>query len=352
MKAVQLFIKEHVPLVLFQCGLLGFILLLYWLDGFRDVYTAIYAFILGIVFTFAFLLAKYILRRNFYTKIVEKPAHMEDLLIRHSTTPEHLATTQFMRKSYRLYQGEVQQLYAAQSRQLHFINQWVHQMKTPISVTSLLLQQEEINVKSIQEELDKMQRGLEAVLVHARLDTFEEDMRIEAVPLRQLVQGVISEHKRLFITNGVFPVVDIDESIVVATDVKWIKIVFAQFVTNAVKYTFEKGKKVYFSAEQTAEKVSFSVRDEGIGIPQSDINRIKKPFFTGENGRLTGESTGMGLYIAAEVCERLGHTFHVDSEVGVGTTMTIDFTVERKEERTDGEKDSREITRNHENLRE
>ena len=52
---------------------------------------------------------------------------------------------------------------------------------------------------------------------------------------------------------------------------------------------------------------------------------MTKAFFTGENGRLTGESTGMGLYIAAEVCNRLGHPLAIDSELGNGTTVTVLF---------------------------
>ena len=73
-------------------------------------------------------------------------------------------------------------------------------------------------------------------------------MQIERIGLKKLVQEVVNEHKRLFITNGVFPVISIDENFFVATDVKWMKFVIGQFITNAVKYTFEKGKKVYIEA--------------------------------------------------------------------------------------------------------
>ena len=57
-----------------------------------------------------------------------------------------------------------------------------------------------------------MHNGLDTVLVNARLETFERDMTIERVNLKQLVQEVVTEHKRLLITNGVFPVVSIDEN--------------------------------------------------------------------------------------------------------------------------------------------
>ena len=62
--------------------------------------------------------------------------------------------------------------------------------------------------------------------------------------------------------------------------------------------------------------VTLYVQDEGIGIPKSDLSRVTNPFFTGENGRKTGESTGMGLYLAKEICEKLGHELKIESEVG------------------------------------
>ena len=74
------------------------------------------------------------------------------------------------------------------------------------------------------------------------------------------------------------------------------------------------------------------IRDEGVGIPASDLNRVTQAFFTGENGRLTGESTGMGLYIASEVCNKLGHPLKIESELGAGTTVSLLFeNVEVKE---------------------
>jgi signal transduction histidine kinase len=282
---------------------------------------------MSLLLTAGFLVGRFIMRRSYYAAILRKPEKMEDALIRNVQTTEQRQSTVFMRDLYGLYQNEVQSLYASQHRQLQFVNQWVHQMKTPISVINLLLQEDgELDKRSIREEIDKIQRGLDVVLVNARLETFEEDMQIERVGLKSLIQQIVTDHKRLFITNGVFPVISIDESLVVATDAKWIKIVIGQFVTNAVKYTFEKGKRVYLTAEQTGKGFELTIRDEGIGIPASDLKRVTKAFFTGENGRLTGESTGMGLYIADEVCSKLGHPLTIESEVGQGTSVKILFT--------------------------
>ena len=333
MKAVRLFLKDHLSFILFQIALILFLLLLFWLDGFRNYNTAIYSVIISILLTLGYLSGKYVIRRFFYKAIVVEPKKMEDALIRHTQGPEHIRTAAYTRALYKIYQDEVQSLYSAQSRQLEFMNQWVHQMKTPISVMNLLLEEKEIDRNSIKEEIERLHFGLDSVLVNARLETFERDMTIERVNLKQLVQEVVTEHKRLLITNGVFPMVTVDEDFVVITDSKWMKIVLGQFITNAVKYTFEKNKKLFLTAQSSGEVIDFKIRDEGVGIPASDLNRVTQAFFTGENGRLTGESTGMGLYIASDVCNKLGHQLKIESELGAGTTVSLLFeNVEVKEE--------------------
>lgn len=349
MKAIQLFFKDQCSFLVFQGFLVVFLLLLFWLDGFREYSTMLYAIFISILLTCTFLIAKFILRRAFYTAVTKQPRKLEDVLIRHVHGPEHRRVALYNRAIYKIYQHEVQSLYAAQSRQLEFMNQWVHQMKTPISVMNLLLQEEALDRKSLSEEVNRIQAGLDSVLVNARLETFERDMTIEKVNLKQVVQETVTEHKSLLIRNHVFPVISIDESFFVATDLKWLRIVIGQFITNAVKYTFESGKKIYLEAMKQETGITFSVRDEGVGIPSSDIHRITQAFFTGENGRLTGESTGMGLYIAAEVCERLGHTLGITSEVGVGTIITIEFENGKAEEAT-ADEHNRIVERSDEDL--
>lgn len=109
------------------------------------------------------------------------------------------------------------------------------------------------------------------------------------------------------------------------SDLKWLRFFLEQFITNAVKYTFEPNKKIYISAKKIEHQIHLMIRDEGIGIPKADISRVTKAFYTGENGRKTGESTGMGLYIAKEICDKLGHQLVITSEVDKGTQIEVIF---------------------------
>ncbi|RHW36627.1 sensor histidine kinase [Lysinibacillus yapensis] len=323
---LKIFIKENLSFLLFELIIVLFILSVYWLDGFRNISTAIYTIVISMVLILSFLGIRYFLRQSYLNKISQLPNTMEDALQKNAKSIEHIQTENYLHELYRVYQHEVQALYASQTRQEKFMNQWIHQMKTPVAVLELLLQEEEpLDKKSVQEEVDRIKRGLEMVLMNARLEKFEEDMQIEQVNLKQIVTATINENKRLFITHHVFPETQIDEELVVASDSKWLKFMLEQFVTNAVKYTFEENKRVYITATNHDSEIKLTIRDEGIGIPKSDLSRVTKPFFTGENGRKTGESTGMGLYLAKEICEKLGHELEIDSEVGAGTTITLTF---------------------------
>lgn len=323
---LQLFLKEHLSYVLFQLAVTLFLLTIFWLEGFRDVNTAIYAIAISLLLITAFLVVRYMLRRRYLAKIVELPTKMEDALQKNAKTSEYVVTEQYFSELYKIYQHEVQTLYATQSRQYKFMNQWVHQMKTPVSVLELLLQQdEELDKKSVQEEVERVKRGLEMVLMHARLENFSDDMQIVQIPLKSVVLSVVNANKRLFIANRVFPDVQLDDSIIVMSDLKWLHFLLEQFITNAVKYTFEANKKIYISTKQQDNHLHLIIRDEGIGIPKADLSRVTKAFYTGENGRKTGESTGMGLYIAKEICDKLGHQLIISSKVDEGTQIEVIF---------------------------
>lgn len=337
---IRLFIREHIVFVLFQLVLTLFIMSLYWLDGFRNVDTAIYSIVISSILTITFLGGLFLRKYAFYKKILSVPKKMEVVLQKEAQSPEIEQIQLYLQHIYRLYQKEVQLLYARQNRHLEFMNSWVHQMKTPIAVIELMLQGDgPLDTKSVSEEMERLKSGLDTVLMNARLDTFEEDMQIEQVDLKQLVSQIVTGNKRLFIGRRVFPVISIEDDCLITTDVKWLEFLITQLLTNAVKYTFEESKKVYFEAIIENKQLVFSVRDEGIGIPASDLKRVTKAFFTGENGRKTGESTGMGLYLAHEICNRLGHEMAISSKVGEGTTVSIIFEQQEVEERSEHDVD-------------
>lgn len=70
------------------------------------------------------------------------------------------------------------------------------------------------------------------------------------------------------------------------------------------------------------------IEDTGIGISAEDLPRVAERGFTGYNGRSNQKSTGLGLYLTKEVLGKLGHGLKLESQVGKGTKVIIDFSRE------------------------
>jgi len=264
--------------------------------------------------------------------------------------------------------------------QMHvdFTNRWVHAMKTPVSVIDLLVQQsKEVRsadealplFDSIQEENERIAHALETMLGMARQERFSVDLLPEQVDLAEVARNVVNKHRKEFIRYSIYPSVECHSpTSIVETDEKWITFVVDQLVSNAIKYTRVSRPASAAAAAATAAAtatatpaaradhsrsagsdrrilvlidqlpagshdhtelarpaLTLTVRDHGIGIPIQDLPRIFDPFFTGENGRLAPESTGMGLFLARKICASLGHTITAQSQPEQGAAMTITF---------------------------
>ena len=86
MMGIRLFIRDHFAFIIFQLLVTGFILSIFWLEGFRDSNTAIYVITINLLLICSFLVIRYMLRRKFYEKIVTSPTSMVDALYKSSKT--------------------------------------------------------------------------------------------------------------------------------------------------------------------------------------------------------------------------------------------------------------------------
>jgi len=274
------------------------------------------------------LLYCYFSHKRLYDKLSRMPSKLEDTLSSAGAAPVSEGVNRLLRVQYNLFQEQIQMYKRKQAEHLTFIHQWVHQMKTPISVIHLILQENEGEpyVENIAQEVERISRGLNMALNMARLDSFEHDFAVETVLLHSIVSEIINEQKRYFIRKRVYPEVRIDLNMSVKSDRKWLKFIIEQLLVNAIKYTEGENKKVIVSAYEREKGKVLEVKDQGVGIPQKDIRRVFEPFYTGENGRKFGESTGMGLYLVNEVCKKLEHKIEIESKPGEGTSVRIIFT--------------------------
>ncbi|MBA2937166.1 sensor histidine kinase [Paenibacillus sp. CGMCC 1.16610] len=264
--------------------------------------------------------------RSFYSRLTDQLASLSQSVGQRESSPLPKALNRLLDTQYSHYRNKIQSWERKQREHLVFINQWAHQMKTPLSVIEMITHNEDDErLKSISEEVDRMRHGIEMMLYTARLETFEQDFSVEAVSLRHIVSEAVHEYKRLFIRSHVYPEVNIDEGFIVQTDAKWLRFIVMQLLSNAIKYSTGKGNTVTVSALKRNGVHVLEIRDQGVGIPKSDQKRVFQAFYTGTNGRSFKESTGMGLFLANEVAKRLELKLELESAVGEGTAVSIIF---------------------------
>ncbi len=325
---MKLFLKEHALLIAIQIIQFFVILSIYFLDGYPRLLPALYAVFLGFFFLGGYLIYHYYSRRLFYKRLSNELESLDQSLQKTEQTPISEALDNLLKDQYKHYQEQIKRLESRQTEHLKFMDQWVHQMKTPISVIELIAQNlDEPDSSNIREETDRMKTGLNTILYMARLRTIEQDFHIKPVNLTKLVSEVNRENKRFYIRNQVYPNFSQEkDGITVETDEKWLFFMLSQLINNAVKYSKGKGKTINISIYEKAGEAILEVKDYGVGIPETDKRRVFDPFYTGENGRKFRESTGMGLYLTKEAIEHLGHRIELESKVGEGSTFRIIFT--------------------------
>lgn len=323
---MRLFFREQLALILFYFLQLVVITGIYWLDGYRHLSISLYEAFLSTCLLIGYLFFRYITNRSFYQRMEKQLTSMEDFTSNVQQSPLAEGLQQLLKSQFRHYKTDLHNYKYKLEGHIQFINQWVHQMKTPLSVIHLIVQDEDDSrFIAIGDELDRLKKGLDMVLYTARLDTFERDFYVETLNLQTVARSVTSSQKRLFIRKRVFPVIEIDGGLQVASDEKWLSFAITQLMTNALRYTVEENRKIYFHGYKRGINTVLEIRDEGVGIPQSDLPRVFDPYFTGENGRNFQESTGMGLHLTKQICEKLGHRIEIESTINQGTNVRIIF---------------------------
>lgn len=208
-----------------------------------------------------------------------------------------------------------------------YIELWIHEIKTPIATSKLVIENNKNEVtKSIDEELGKVENYIEQALFYARSNTVEKDYYIKKTRLNDIVNESVKRNKNVLIQEKIsinMHNLDID----VYTDNKWAVFILSQVIQNSSKYMKKDEKReIDIFAKTGGENVILSIRDNGIGIKEGEIERVFEKGFTGTNGRRQNKkSTGIGLYLCKKLCEKLGIGMELNSKLNVGTDVRFIF---------------------------
>ena len=213
-----------------------------------------------------------------------------------------------------------------------FVANISHELKTPVGALSILADtiRDEDDLKVIHRLSSKMVK--EANRMAQTIDDLLELSRIEldgsVVPEPVSVYSVIAEsidRMAYFAAQagiGVVSQLPEDDCVVKGDRLQLVSAV-SNLIDNAVKYS-EKGDKVTVRVTSLDTTIEISVSDEGIGIPQSDIDRIFERFYRVDRARSRGTGgTGLGLSIVRHVMNNHGGSVNVTSQEGEGSTFVL-----------------------------
>ena len=213
-----------------------------------------------------------------------------------------------------------------------YVETWVHEIKTPIAAAHLVAKNNPSPaVEAMDAEVDAIEGYVEQALYYSRGTSLDRDFQIREVTLADVVRDALRHKARTLIGARVAPELG-ELSLTVRADPKWLSFVIGQVLVNSAKYRGEKdgtgSVRIWAERDETgldAWETRLYLADDGVGIPASDVGRVFDKGFTGENGRRFARSTGMGLYLVRELCEKMGVSVWLESEQGVGTTVCLGF---------------------------
>lgn len=242
-----------------------------------------------------------------------------------------------LKNSYVKLENAYEELKENDAMKSEFISTASHELRTPLTVINSYTEMFEEGllgdlsstqlekIKVIRSQTDQMIRLVEDMLDTSRLESKKikihmDNMRFDEIAKKSMEDlsrlAGLKEHVMSLNIEGNLPELRGDE--------RRIRQVFDNLLTNAIKYTPNKGK-IEVKIVDEPLRVNVSITDNGIGIPSKDHDKIFEKFFTGSGSSLTRESgrMGLGLAIARSIVEAHKGRIWVESEPGKGSTFTF-----------------------------
>lgn len=179
-------------------------------------------------------------------------------------------------------------------------------------------------VERIKTSLDSGEALIRNILDVEKEEINERTIHLEPVNIPGLIRATIEDHAekaekkkiRIHFSQG-------QDALTVMSDLQLLKRVFDNFLSNAIKFSYS-GRNIYIEYSGTKEKVSVCFRDEGPGIPESELKTLFSKYGKTSIRPTAGEpSTGLGLSIVKRIMHELNGEVYCESEEGKGSVFTV-----------------------------
>ena len=213
-----------------------------------------------------------------------------------------------------------------------------HEFKTPLQIIDstrelLTRKLKSLNVsdESIDKSLEKIKSGIQRMngLIHstlnlAKMENSENAIKVtrEVFDFKKFILDIIEKNSNLATTKNIKILTKLDElPSGFNADPKLLEHSFTNIISNAVKYS-KNDTTVKIAAKANDKKIAIRITDQGMGIPKEDLSSVGTKFFRAKN-TLSVAGTGIGLYLTKHFVELHGGNVLIESEVDVGTSVTI-----------------------------
>lgn len=173
------------------------------------------------------------------------------------------------------------------------------------------------------EEIDKLKRLIDQILMLARAEAGEIPLTLEAVDLGALAASLVDQVEPVAQAGGIALGCEQADGVVVRGDADWLKRLVLNLLDNAIKFTPPGGRVVVRVSRDGAE-ARLAVQDTGVGIDPEFRPHIFERFFRADPARSPGlDGAGLGLSLAKWIVDRHHGVIDVDSQPGQGSTFTV-----------------------------
>lgn len=325
------FLKDKIittSLLIFGVITIEIFLLIYPIGNFIKLYIPLSIIILY----FIGIMIEYLVKRKYYTNLYGVLNKLEEKyliteLIKSPNFFEGEILKNVLEEAGKAMIENVNKYKYLQEEYKEYIELWIHEIKLPIATSKMIIENNKNMVtKSINEELDKVENYIEQALFYARSTNVEKDYYIRVCILKDIVNESIKRNKSILIQEKISVNIH-DLDLKVNTDSKWIVFILNQIIQNSGKYKKQEyNQTIEIYAKEQKENVILYIKDNGIGIKEGETKRVFDKGFTGTNGRKNNKkSTGIGLYLCKQLCNKLGIAIELDSIQNEGTRNKIDF---------------------------
>lgn len=235
--------------------------------------------------------------------------------------------TQFV-ESIRRRDAEIETTRVRLSDYEDYVEQWAHEIKLPLSLLTLLLDNHGEKIPAeIRAKLDhvrnRTQENISQILFYYRVKSERKDYRMEEFSIAESVEEVLADYRPLFEEKG-FRVCAEETSELLFTDRRSVEFMLGQIVGNAVKYCAEE-PNLEISVEKSEGVTTVRIRDNGQGVKECDLPHLFEKGFTGDSGEVRKKSTGMGLYLVKILADDLNVGVEISSEWQRGFEIRLSF---------------------------